>query len=296
MENSSMTARVSAFARACHARETEPKIFDDSMAEALLGKAEYDAVAGSLAGGIGYFCPGFSGSRTEAVNWAVRRRLAPTPLARAAFAENALARAAALGTGQYLILGAGYDTFALRQPEWAAGMRIFEVDRPAVLADKAARMARAGIVPPENLRLVPADLSDPDWPRALEEAGFDARTRSFCSLLGLVCYLSPEEFGRLLAALSARMPRGSALAFDYPVRAAAAPEQAELARAAGEEMRGAYTRGELERLLAGTGFLAYEHPGPAELTNRFFQSYNTAHPEAPMAADERVNCCLAVRQ
>ena len=246
MENSSMTARVSAFARACHARETEPKIFDDSMAEALLGKAEYDAVAGSLAGGIGCFCPRFSGSRAEAVNWAVRRRLAPTPLARAAFAENAL--------------------------------------------------ARAGTVPPENLRLGPADLSDPNWPRALEEAGFDARARSFCSLLGLVCYLSPEEFNGLLAALSARMPRGSALAFDYPLRADAAPEQAELARAAGEEMRGAYTRGEPERLLAGTGFLAYEHPGPAELTDRVFRSCNAAHPEAPMAAEERVNCCLAVRQ
>ena len=235
MENSSMTVRMSAFARACHARETEPKIFDGSMAEALLGKAEYDD-AGSLADGIGCFCPGFSRSRTEAVNWAVRRRLAPTPL------------------------------------------------------------ARAGIVPPENLRLVPADLSAPGWPRALEEAGFDARARSFCSLLGLVCYLSPEEFDGLLAALSARMPRGSALAFDYPVRADAAPEQAELARAAGEEMRGAYTRGELERLLAGTGFLAYEHPGPAELTDRVFRSYNAAHPEAPMAAGERVNCCLAVPQ
>lgn len=291
-----MTALVGSFARAYHARAEGPKIFDDSMAEALLGEAEYAAIAGHMADGIGYFCPGFSGSRSEALGWVVRHRLAPTPLARAAFAEDALARAAILGTEQYLILGAGYDTFALRQPQWSAGLRIFELDRPAVLQDKGARLARAGLFPSKNLRSIPADLSEPGWPKALEEAGFNRRARSFCSLLGLVWYLSPEAFGRLLVRLSAQMPQGSSLAFDYPVRSSASPEQSELARAAGEEMQGTYTRGEIELLLAETGFLAYEHPGPSELTARFFQSYNAAHPDAPMAAEARVNCCLAVRQ
>ncbi|MEA4954017.1 MAG: class I SAM-dependent methyltransferase [Pseudoflavonifractor sp.] len=240
MEKSSMTALVSSFARAYHAREEGPKIFDDSMAEALLGEAEYAAIAGHMADGIGYFCPGFSGSRAEALGWVVRHRLASYPP----------------GPGR----------------------------------------ARAGLFPSKNLRSIPADLSEPGWPKALEEAGFDRRARSFCSLLGLVWYLSPEAFGRLLVRLSAQMPQGSSLAFDYPVRSSASPEQSELARAAGEEMQGTYTRGEIELLLAETGFLAYEHPGPSELTARFFQSYNAAHPDAPMAAEARVNCCLAVRQ
>lgn len=296
MEKSSMTALVSTFVRAYHAQTEGPKIFDDPIAEALLGKEEYAAIAGHMADGVGYFCPGFSGSRPKALEWVVTHRLAPTPLSRAAFAEDALARATAIWAKQYLILGAGYDTFAFRQPEWAAGLQIFELDRPAVLRDKRVRLVRAGLHPPENLRFLPADLSAPIWSDGLEKAGFDRRACSFCALLGLVYYLSPEEFGCLLRSLAPLMPRGSSLVFDYPVQSGTAPAQAELARAAGEEMRGTYTREDMEALLGETGFLAYEHPGPAELTDRFFRFYNAAHPKQPITAEERVNCCLAVRQ
>lgn len=145
MKQTSMTALVSAFARAYHAAHNTVKIFDDPLAQRLLTDAEYAAVSAHMADGSSFFAPSFAGSRDDALRLVVDRFLSPAPLARAAFTEEALRDAAADGAAQYLLFGAGYDTFAYRQPDWAARLQIFELDRPAMLADKQARLARAGL-------------------------------------------------------------------------------------------------------------------------------------------------------
>lgn len=301
MEQNSMTALVSAFARAYHHRHCGEKVFDDPLAADLLGEADYEEIARSMSQGISFFCPGFSGPPEEALRWVVDRQLAPTPLARAAFAEETLARAAALGAQQYLLLGAGYDTFAYRQPSWAEPLSIFELDRPAVLRDKLSRLDRAGILLPSNLRLVQADLAGPEWTGALKAAGFRPGAAAFCTLLGLIYYLTEEAFDGLLAALSPLLSPGSSLAFDLPVDPPAGAGgreavQERLAQGAGEAMKARYTPAGLEALLARHGFLLYERLTAPALTERYFASYNRSNPAHPMTAFAGVECCLAVKQ
>ena len=303
MEESSMTALVSAFSRAYHSENNTVKIFDDSVAKRLLSDEAYDRIADSMADGLPFFNPGFTGSRAEGLRWIVDRQLSPAPLGRAAFAEDALHSAVQAGAGQYLILAAGYDTFAYRQPDWARGLQIFEIDHPQTAGGKRARLLRAGLSVPENVHFVAADFAQDGWEASLSGmAAFDAAQQSFCSLLGLTYYVSARTFQALLAALATRLPRGSRLAFDYPdaqhlsdCAGAHARKQAALAATAGEAMQPGYTRGDMERLLAAQGFALCSHLTPEEMTGRYFSAYNAANPAHPMAAFDNVNYCLAER-
>ena len=300
MKETNMTALVSAFARAYHARADGPKVFDDPMAEALLVPGEFEKISRSMSAGIQFFNPAFQGSPDEALRWIVEHQLAPTPLERASFAETALENAVRLGARQYLILGAGYDTFALRRPDWAESLRIFELDRPASSREKQERLRRAGIAAPEGAFFLEADFNEADWQHVLTECpAFSSGQRSFCSLLGLTYYIPEETFCRLLADLGALLLPGSSLAFDYPCRensGSRGRRQAALAAGAGEPMCAAYSLREMETMLARCGFSIREHLDPPALTARCFAAYNEAHPDHPMTAFEGVCCCLAVRQ
>jgi methyltransferase (TIGR00027 family) len=289
-----MTARMSLFARAYHAAHAPVKVFDDTLARALLGEADEAQIAGYLTQGIRFFLPDFSGRPEEAVALAVTRQLAPSTLGRAAFAEDALKAAVRCGARQYVILGAGYDSFAYRQPEWASGLTILEADLPQTAQEKQQRLAAAHITPPDNLRYVALDLGDPRWGDTFP---FGTAV-SFCSLLGVAYYLSREVFVRMLETLSAHLPANSSLVFDYPDRSSSdqTARQQQLAAGAGEEMAAGYSFAEMEQLLSDAGFLAYEHLTPPEITERFFADYNRAEPSLPMCAFSGVNYCLAVKK
>lgn len=303
METASMTALVCAFSRAYHTKMNETNILDDPIAQKLLSSAEYDRIAKQMSAGISYFYPDFVGSAEEGLRQIVDRQLSPAPLARAAFCKKALSVAADIGTRQYLMLGAGLDTFSYRQPDWARRLAIFELDREASIQDKRRRLDAAGISIPENVRLIAADLTKPLWFLSLSSAaGFDRQLRSFCSLLGLVYYLPKACFSQLLAALSALLPDGSSLVFDYPVSddtgssTSSAEKTAQLAEGAGEKMYASYSYEELESLLSQQNFLIYEHLTPEEMTRQYFSRYNKKNPAHPMDAPEKVNYCLAVKR
>ena len=106
MQQKNMTARISAFARAYHAENASAHVFFDPLARRLLG-GDYDAAAESMASGVGFFCPGFHGTPSEALAVIVEQYLAPSLLGRAAFAEAALENAVRIGTEQYLVFAAG---------------------------------------------------------------------------------------------------------------------------------------------------------------------------------------------
>ena len=296
-----MTALVSAFARAYHRENNAVKVFDDALARRLLTDREYEGIAESMAQGIAFFNPAFEGDAAQALRWIVDHQLSPTPLGRAAFAEKALQTAVRIGAKQYLILGAGYDTFAYRQPDWARSLHIFEIDHPQTVADKRRRLQRAGIETPPNVHCIAADLTQAAWRKALvENPYFDESVISFCSLLGLIYYLTAQAFSALLAALEPLLACGSALAFDYPDAPGGGGERAEkqamLAKRAGEPMRAGYSYREMERLLCNRGFLVYEHLLPQEITRRYFSGYNEQAAAHPMRALERTNFCLAVKR
>ena len=120
------------------------------------------------------------------------------------------------GTEQYVILGAGMDTFAFHEKEFLAKHKVFEIDHLLTQADKKERIASAGWTVPENLTFVPVDFTRDSLTQRLTAGGFDMTAKSFFSWLGVTYYLSAEAIGKTLAELSPLCADGSTLVFDYP--------------------------------------------------------------------------------
>lgn len=209
MEN--LTAKISCFARAYHYRHHSVPIFADAAAERLLG-GDYDTIAQSLSQGIDFFMPGYHGSAEEALRLIVDGQLSPSVLARSAYCEGMLANEVRLGCRQYVLFGAGYDTFAIRNTD--AALSVFEVDLPEMLADKRARMARAGLR--SGAIDVPCDFTEASWQDRLIGNGFRRGVKAFAGLLGISYYLDKDAFRRLIKMLGGIMCEGSAVCLDYP--------------------------------------------------------------------------------
>lgn len=304
MKQKSMTALISAFSRAYHSENNEVKIFDDKIAKLILTSEEYSQISNSMSGGIKFFNPDFRGTQADGLRWIVDNQLSPTPLGRAAFTEKALQIAVSIGTRQYLILGAGYDTFAYRQPVWASRLQIFEIDHPVTAEDKRTRLETAMIVMPENVHYIAADFTKDHWHSAMtQNEFFDGNMISFCSILGVVYYLSRESFVEMISNLSTILSTGSAIAFDYPDENSytekageRAKKQVLLASGANEKMLASYSYHDMEEILSDYGFLIYEHLTPIEITQQYFKTYNQANQFYPMTAFDNVNYCLAVKK
>ncbi len=193
---------------------------------------------------------------------------------RSRFAEDALRDAVGRGVRQYVILGAGYDTFAYRNP--FDDLRVFEVDHPATQANKRARLAGAGIPIPDSLTFVAIDFATTEIGAALAAAGFDVSAPTFISWLGVVPYLEREAIADTLRWAGA-LSRGSAIVFDYgvppeslSVRSRAAVEWlARRVASAGEPWRTFLTPAETRALLTASGFHHVEDLGPPELDARY---------------------------
>jgi methyltransferase (TIGR00027 family) len=133
--------------------------------------------------------------------------------ARSRIAEDALARAVERGTRQIVVLGAGLDTFALRNPHGALGIRIYEVDHPATQAWKRERLAETQIALPACLVFVPVDFERDDLGEKLAAAGFQQNAPAFFTWLGVVPYLTEDAIGRTLDYMSSI--ENSEVVFDY---------------------------------------------------------------------------------
>jgi len=127
-------------------------------------------------------------------------------LLRSRYAEECLQAAVNRGTTQFLVLGAGMDTFAFRQPPWASALRIFEVDHPASQQAKRDRLAAAGISAPANLTFVPVDFEHETIRERLIEQEFDFSALTFVSCLGVLVYLSNEAVIDLFEFLGSLSP------------------------------------------------------------------------------------------
>ncbi|MFX3633212.1 MAG: class I SAM-dependent methyltransferase [Candidatus Pristimantibacillus sp.] len=303
MKNSSLTALVSAFSRAYHAEHNQIKIFDDLLARQLLTDEEYANIASNMSRAIALFQPDFIGSMEQALRRIVDNQLSPSPLGRAAFAEQALEVAVSLGARQYLIFAAGYDTFAYRQPEWATKLQIFEIDHPATAADKQNRLSVLKMNVPSNVHCISADFSEPDWQRqVLTYPSFNPNIISFSSLLGISYYLPKDVFKHLLTVIASLLPKGSSIVFDYPDEQTFTSQagsrtqmQVMMAARAGEPMQASYSYKELELMLEEINLCVYEHLTPEEITQQLFQAYNDSQPAHKITAFDHVNYCLAIK-
>ena len=296
----SITALMSSFGRAFHAENEDHPVFADLFAKNLMTAEEYTAVQGYILGGAQFFEPEIDPAALqpkELLRRLVNVHIAPSPLCRAAYTERALKTAVLAGTKQYVMLGAGMDTFAFRETEFLSKYRVFEVDHPLTQADKLERIARAGWTIPDDLAFVAVDFTKDSLTERLIAAGFDPSAKSFFSWLGVTYYLSAEAIDTTLSALSSLCADGSSLVFDYPDEDFfAAPEKRVqntimMAKAGGEPMRSSFSYSELETLLEKHGFLIYELLTPENIQRDIIDKAG-----ADMKAFEHVNYCLAVRK
>ena len=296
----SITALMSAFGRAFHTENEENPVFTDYLAKELMTVEEYAAVQRYIFGGAQFFEPEIDPAKQEPkelLRRLVNVHIAPSPLCRAAYTERALKAAFLTGTKQYVMLGAGLDTFAFREKEVLSKHKVFEVDHPLTQADKKERIARAGWKVPDNLTFVPVDFTKDSLAERLIAGGFDPSAKTFFSWLGVTYYLSAEKIDEMLAALSGLCADGSTLVFDYPdENFFDAPEKRVqntimMAKAGGEPMQSAFSYEELEKLLEKHGFLIYELLTPDEIQKNIIDRAG-----ADLKAFEHVNYCLAVKK
>ncbi len=194
-------------------------------------------------------------------------------VARSRFAEDCLAAACARGVRQYCLLGAGLDTFALRNTH--TGLRVFEVDHPATQAWKRGLLERNGIAAPESLHFVPVDFERQELGRELEAAGFERRAPALFAWLGVVPYLTPEAFRQTLRFI-AEQPRGSGVVMDYGLPREALSPLEQLGRdslasrvaLAGEPFQLFFTPEQMRAELAA--FETVEDLGADALNHRYF--------------------------
>lgn len=274
MEQASLTSLMSAFARTRHAQRCRQPVFDDSRARALLTDEEYDALCNHVAEGAPFLAPDLATAdlpQDRLVDALVARHFAPTPVFRSCIAERELAKAMReKGVSQYVILGAGLDTFAFRNP-LVSELNVFEVDLPLTQRDKRQRIARAGWNAPDCLHFVEADLSEPSWDRPLMQAGFDPAQKSFVSWLGVTYYLERAAVDASLSQLRGLLSDGSVLFFDFPDKGLLSSSDPRtksmvaMAQAAGEPMREGFSEEGLRKLLERNGFALVEQWGPKEI-------------------------------
>ena len=299
-DKTSITALMSSFGRAIHTENEMHPVFVDPLAKELMTAEEYDAVQGYILKGARFFEPdldtsGLTGK--EIVRLLVNKHIAPSPLCRAAYTESLLKNIAQTGISQYVILGAGMDTFAFREKEFVSEHRVYEVDHPLTQKDKQARIARAGWCVPKNLTFVPVDFAKDRLSERLVASGFDKRQDTLFSWLGVTYYLSAEDIDKTLSEIADLSAEGSALVFDCPDEGFfSAPEKRVqntimMAKAGGEPMQSAFSYAELEKLLGRHGFRIYDWLAPCNIQTRIIESAG-----ANLKAFEHVNCCLAVRK
>jgi len=200
-------------------------------------------------------------------------------VARARFIEDLVAEQAGHGVRQYVILGAGLDTFAQRRPEIAAGLRIFEVDQPGPQAWKRQRLVELGFGIPEWLRLVPVDFeAGSSWWERLASAGFDAGQPAVVASAGVTMYLTRGAIAGTLSQIAALAP-GSTLVMTFmPPLDLVDPEELpfrqttdKVAQAAGTPLISLFSPQEMLALAREAGFRDVQHVSAANnLSQRYF--------------------------
>lgn len=199
-------------------------------------------------------------------------------VARARFVEDLVIERAGAGVDQYVILGAGLDTFAQRRPELASRLRIFEVDQPGAQAWKRQRLIELGYGVPEWLRLVPVDFeAGDDWWQRIAAAGFDAKLPAIVSSLGVSMYLSKEAIAATLRQVAA-LAAGSTMVMTFllplelvdPKLRPGMQRAVDGARASGTPFISFFTPAEMLALAREAGFPQVEHVSAETLTDRYF--------------------------
>ena len=256
-ERPSQTALRVALRRAAHQIYDDPLVFEDPLAVTILGEAYREELRRTPV------------RPDRPFSTALRAFL----VARSRFAEDALAAGVGDGVSQYVLLGAGLDTFAYRNGY--QGLRVFEVDHTATQAWKRRLLERSGIAIPASMTFVPVDFERERLKERLAASGFQAGEKTLFACLGVVPYLTREAF-RATVAFVSQMPTGSGLVMDYSQPREVLPLLEQMAhdslagrvRLAGEPFQLFFTPEQMREEL--TGFRRVEDVGSSEINAMYF--------------------------
>jgi methyltransferase (TIGR00027 family) len=256
----SSTARRAALLRAAHQILDNPKVLDDPIALRIIGTEGESWVRSNL-------------ERLEEA-----RFLRAFIVARSRYAEDELAEAVQRGVRQYVILGAGLETFPYRNPYAESRLHVYEVDHPATQSWKRKRLLEVGITIPNSLTFAPVDFERQALADGLSQAGFKADQPAFFSFLGVIVYLTKEAVMDTFGFV-ASSPPGSEIVFDCAVATSSLSDAQKLAREAradrvaaiGEAWRTYFDPPSLASDLRQMGFKQIEDLGPEAANKRYFE-------------------------
>jgi methyltransferase (TIGR00027 family) len=247
-----LTAVHTAAVRAVHLlQDGEPKVMRDELALALSGLSVDQALA------------------TATLTRQALSTMYTTWICRGRFAEDRLALARARGVGQYVVLGAGLDSFALRQGDGLGDLIVYEVDDPSMQEWKRWRLDHLGLRPPPGLRFVPCDFETRDVRDALAAAGFDAGAPAFVSWLGVTQYLTRQAIRETLL-WAAALAAGSEIVVAYLVPSPEADAMKARLAQNGTRFATFFEPEEMDALLGEVGFRV-EQVSPDDLDDLYFR-------------------------
>ena len=285
----SRTALAAAYYRAQHHLHDEPRLLDDPYAHRLLTAAEMAAfterrVRDGLEMGIPPGDPGTVLARTL-------RAVTPAAsvLSRARYTEDRLATAMEWGVGQYVLVGAGLDTFAFRRTDLRDRVQVFELDHPQTQAAKRERLAAAGLAAPPHLHFGPVDFERESVAEALGRLPFRRDQPAVFAWLGVTMYLTRPAIEGGWRTMRRVAVRGSELVFDFihpDALSATAPPSVrrvlERTRAVGEPILSGLDPATLGAALEATGWALIEHLDAAEIDRRYFATRTDGYRARPM--------------
>jgi methyltransferase (TIGR00027 family) len=259
----SRTAQGAAMLRAAHQLLDNPPVFADPLALKIIGNEAETELRNHK-----------DTLRADRPRTGLRAFIA----ARSRFSEDTLAEAAERGVRQYVLLGAGLDTFAYRAAKAFPGLSVFEVDHPATQGWKRQRLVEAGIAAPDVLTYAPVNFETETLAHGLARAGFDANKPAVFAWLGVVPYLTHDAIMATLRFIAGR-PKGTTVIFDYGEPASARNEASRIAHEAmaarvaerGEPFRSFFVPEDILRDVKAAGFSDIEDFDSRMLNARYFK-------------------------
>jgi methyltransferase (TIGR00027 family) len=262
------TAEGAAIGRAAHSLHAEDPVLDDFWAIELIAPSARELVREGSSGGGGTLWDGFDTSPLFALNVGSLR-----------YAEDEVERCVRAGVDQYVIVGAGFDSFSLRRADLMGPLRVFEVDHPDVQALKRSRIAEASRKPASLPIFVRVDFEIAGIREGLARSGFDPRRRSVFSWMNTLPYLSAAAIEATLRDIAWLAAAGSRLVLNYacdvPLNEAQASYLRSLRERLGrsdEPMHPPWRPEDFEALLIRSGFSVREHASERDLEERYFRS------------------------
>ncbi len=278
----SMTAKLCSFARAYHSNYAKQKIFDDHLAYDMMGREEYEEIGQLIEKNFEFSEQDinfhFSGENVYPIT---EKYISPIPLSRIAFAESALAYFADKNSPcQYVICGAGMDTFAFRNEN--ANIKIFELDHPDTQRYKLERIRALEWNIGENVKYVPIDFEKDNMENVLECAGFSRNIPSFFAILGVTYYLELPVFEKTIEMIGGLACKDSQIVFDFPDETTFSENASErikyltqITAKLGEPMSRGSSVIEIREMLQRHGFDIFIHETPETIQKKFFKGINS---------------------